>query len=1547
MSLHEEVGRIASAAPDRTAVRSGGRSTGYAELDRLAGALAAELAGAGLRPGGVVAVRSRSRSDYVTAMLAVWRAGGAYLPLDPEAPAGRTEDMLDDAGATLLVEDGAVRETGVADRGATAGLAYLIYTSGTTGRPKGVAVGHTALAAHVPAVAERFGITGQDVVLQMAGPSVDVAVEQVLTALAAGACLVLPERPLLSVDELLRLIEDERVTVANLPAGYFHDFAAAVDRVPPSLRLMVSGSDRLSPAAAAEWTRRTGVRLLNAYGPTETVITATVHETAGETGSVPIGTPVGGRRAHVLDGLRPSVEGELYLGGPELAVGYLGSAAQTAARFLPDPSGPPGSRMYRTGDTVRRRPDGVLDFVGRGDDQVKVRGYRVELGEVQHALAAHPSVETCAVVPHGTGLAAYVTGAVDTAEVRDFLARRLPSHMVPASVTTLDRLPLTDGGKVDRAALPSPASAPAPAAGDDAPRDHTEQLLAGIWADVLGVRQVGPHDNFFHLGGDSLTAVRVASRVFEAFGPVSPYLVFEAPTLAGFAAALRAGSAPARPGPVARSGAPTPLSRFQRGLWLRECWEPGGSIYNVPWLFQFSGPLDTAALRRALQAVADRHDALRSTVGTDGDMAPVLVVHDHVEVPFTETHGELEEQVAAVAQLPFDLAEGPLLRARLVHTGPGEATLVLVVHHIVWDEGSLRVLDRELREYYLAAVEGRVPRLPELAFQYSDYTRWSTEDSSESDVDYWAEHLRGAPSTPAIRPDRDGTAGTGRGGVLPFAFDQELAEGVRALARAAGATPYLVLLAALVEAHRRRGVGDVVIGTPVSVRDRAELDALVGYFINLVPLRFRPDGEELTGRDLLDHVRSVALDGFRHQGVPFEEIVAATSGERSGAGTPLFQLVFEMHTADAGTAPYGAVAVEKRLHANEFSRFDLSWSVEDDGAGFHGRVEYAADLFEAATAAALSAQWRAVVEELVADLDAELPAVAEPADIDTPVHVRIAEQAGRTPGATALVSGSESLTYAELDAATNRVARHLAALGVVPGDVVAVRIPRDTALVVALLAVLKAGAAYTLLDPDLPAARQDQVVTDAGVRLVVTAETVSGASGEGGDFVVPVEADAVACVMYTSGSTGRPKGVAATHRALAATYSGQDYAGFGKDEVWLQCSPVSWDAFGLELYGALLFGGTCVLHPGQRPDPQTMAELVARHGVTQLQLSSSLFNFLVDELPEVFAGLRVAFTGGERASAAHIARLGERYPHVRVVNGYGPVESMGFTTTHDVTVTDLTAAVPIGKAVAHKGVHVLDDRFQPVGGSEQGEIYVTGAGLALGYVAQSGITAGRFLPDPFGPPGSRMYRTGDIGGWNADGTLAITGRADDQVKIRGFRVEPGEVATALAGCPGVGDCAVVAHEPVPGRPRLAAYVTARGDVVPDLAGVHDFLAGLLPDYMLPSSVTVLDALPITANGKLDRAALPGPSETVAVSSGGPNTTDAERLVARVWAEVLGLAEVGPQDNFFRVGGNSLAAVRVAMHLSSATGSRVLPRQVFAARTVSALARTLETTGAAQ
>jgi amino acid adenylation domain-containing protein len=1177
------------------------------------------------------------------------------------------------------------------------------------------------------------------------------------------------------------------------------------------------------------------------------------------------------------------------------------------------------------------------------------------------AVAAHGSVE------HGYRLAGYLVAAgppPDYAQVREFLARALPEHFIPATIAVLPELPLTATGKVDRAALPEPVAASAEP-GLLAPRTPTEQLVAGIWADVLGLPQVGVQDNFFHLGGDSLTAVRVAGRVFEVFGPVSPYLIFQAPTLGEFTGALHSqlSGGNTDEGPVRRSAISAPLSPFQRGLWLLDCWQPDTSTYNVPWLFQFSGAIDSDLLEQALRLVVERHEALRTTFEIVNTLprqviaervALALPVHDLTGLPAAEQQTRRVELIRAVTQRPFDLAAGPLLRAELIRTDAESATLLLVLHHIVWDEGSLAVLDRELRECYQALAAGRAPRLPELAVQYADYAAWLVERGlADGQLDYWLEQLRDVSPRPVLATDRPRSAEpTQRGGYARFAFEPLVAEAVREFARSSDATPFMVLLAGLALAmHRREGADDLVIGSPVSVRDRPELDALIGYFINVLPLRVRID-PDASLRDLLDSVRGVALGGYQHQQVPLEEITGSVLAERSAERHQLFQVVFEMHTADPRPAPVAGARLLRQLHVNELSRFDLSWSVEDDGTGFTGRIEYDADLFDESTAVELNAEWLAAVTALVTDpeqpvrgrVPATIPGAATPAtELDQPVHALFERQAELRPDSPALITddgGHYEVSYAELNVRANRLARRLAEQGIGAGDVVGIEVPRGVDLIVGLLGALKSGAGYTLLDPELPEQRRLAAVADAGVRLVLTGRLIAEASaaGDGSDLRLPVPVDAVACVMFTSGSTGRPKGVLATHRALAATYLGQDYADFGPDEVWLQCSPVSWDAFGLELYGALLFGGACVVQAGQRPEPQIMARLTARYHVTHLQLSASLFNLLVDEFDPIFAGLKVVFTGGERASVTHVARLRERHPQLRISNGYGPVESMGFTTHHPVTAADLTAAaIPIGSAVANKRVYVLDDRFGP---AATGEIFVAGNGLALGYVGQAGLTAERFVPDPLGPPGTRMYRTSDLGGWNPDGTLTIAGRVDDQVKIRGFRVEPAEVAAVLGRHPAVIDCAVVVREPVPDQPQLAAYLTSHADPAPSYEQVCDYLAALLPDYMIPNSVTVLAEIPLTANGKLDRAALPAPARPSPAGAADSLDTEAERLIAEVWAQVLGVAPTGAQDNFFRLGGNSLAAVRVALLLSQRTGRRIAPQLVFATRTVSALARRL-------
>lgn len=1556
---------MAACHPARPAVRRAGRTLTYQELDEQSGALAGRIA-----PGQVVAVSGRDRVDYVIGMLAVFKAGGVYLPLDTEAPADRNEFIVEDAGATVLLTDGVLTER-APHTAAEPRAGYLIYTSGTTGRPKGVLVTLDALSVHIEAAVALFGVTPDDVVLHLARPTVDVAVEQVLTALAAGACLVVPEKPLLAPAELLGLLDAQGVTVANLSAGYFQEFVTALrdhGTVPGTLRLMISGSDRLYPAAVDAWRELTGVPLFNAYGPTETVITSTVQDLSAGTGSdvVPIGLAVGPRTLHVLDErLRPcpaGTAGELYIGGPTVARGYWGRTAATAERFVADPfASVPGARMYRTGDTVRRTAQGgALEFVGRVDHQVKIRGFRVELGEIEETLAAHPDVAACVVVAHEGRLAAYATGTdagrPQYDEVRAFLAERLPEHMVPAGLTVLEEFPLTAGGKVDRSALPVPGAQTAPRRGYLPPRTPAEQLIAAVWSDILGVPEVGANDNFFHLGGDSLTAVRVVGRVFDVFGMVSPYTIFDAPTLSEFAAAVTDAQGGER-APLTRAGLrEAPLSKFQRGLWTLEQWNPGSATYNVPWVFRFEGPADPERLHAALEVITSRHETLRTTFLLS-DAGPRQIVHDRMPVPFEVTDAP-EEQVGALVEAtalePFDLETGPLMRARAIRTPDGRLALVLVMHHITWDEGSLPVLENELQEIYEALGEGRPHTLPELPAQYTDYSArqypadgpdgadCTERSAAASQLEYWAEHLREVPKAPALPTDHPRPEFPEfRGSQHSFAMATPVARAVREFARSEDATPFMVLLAGLaLTLHRRSGEEEMVLGAPVSVRGRAELSGMIGYFINLLPLRLKVESGA-SFRELVRHVREVSIGGYRHQDAPYDEITSLVLADRLEDREPLCQVLLELHPLDTRPLTIEGTTVTRAIHSNDVSRFDLSISVDDRGTDFTGRFEYDCDLFERETMAELCDSWMSTL------------AVA----VEAPAHGLFEAQAARTPESTALVSGESTLTYAELNARANRLAHFLAARGVGRGSVVAILVERGFDLVTGLLAVLKTGAGYTLLDPDFPAERLAGAVADCGAALVLTHRDrtppfhgpefldLDGAAAEIArrsdlDPGLPAGGDDLACVMFTSGTTGRPKGVAVPHRALTTTYLGQDYARFGPDEVWLQCSPVSWDAFALELYGALLFGGVCVLQPGQRPDPETISELTVRHGVTQLQLSASLFNFLLEEFPATFAGLKAAYTAGERASVTHVAKALEAYPGLRVGNGYGPVESLGFTTCHTVTAADTIApSIPIGLPLAGKDVQVLDADLQPVAPGVTGELYAAGGGLAYGYVGQPGLTAGRFVAHPHGRPGERLYRTGDLGHRTEDGTLEITGRIDDQFKIRGFRVEPGEIEDILNRHVDVRECVVAVHEPTPGDRRLAAYITTGPEPVA-VDAILDCLSQRLPEYMVPATIDVLDALPLNANGKVDRRALPAPARERRPAGGQEALAGAERLVAEAMREVLGIDQVGRDDHFFRIGGNSLAAVRVAMRLSRETGNRVPPHLVFRAKTVSAIAERL-------
>ncbi|GAB2698337.1 non-ribosomal peptide synthetase [Kitasatospora kifunensis] len=1599
-SCLELIAAVARSTPLRPAIRVGGRTVSYAELERRSDALAGRLAELVPGPGGVVGVRAAERVEYVVALLAALKAGVAFLPLDPEAPQARVAAILADSGAVLLSEGeegrGEARRR-IADPGE---LAYVIYTSGTTGTPKGVAVSRGPLDGHLAAARARFGITVDDVVLQFSAPYVDVWVEQVLTALTAGACLALTEARVTAPAELAALIRRAGVTVANMPAGYWQEFTALLDHYAgelASLRLMICGSDTMAAASAARWLRETGILLLNAYGPTEAVITSLVHEVrAAEAGtSVPIGRAIGERELYVLDQelteAPAGVTGELCIGGTALALGYLNRPGLTAQRFVPDPFSPvPGARMYRTGDLVRRLPDGTVEFGGRQDGQVKVRGYRIELGEIETALAAHPQVATCAVTVHEPApgerrLAAYVTTTGSDLPQADELQRHLretlPEYMVPATFTVLPALPLSANGKIDRRALPAPEEVREEAPGD-APASELERLIVEVWSEVLGLDGIGLDENFFNLGGDSLTALRVAGRMLDTpYADVSHVTVFEAQTVRELAAAMAAASVPAAGPELTRRQAVTaPLSGLQRGLWTLAQLNPDSTAYNIPWVFELEGPVELTALQAALDVLVARHEVLRSSIATErgeprqvihAERAAAIAVTDLTEIEGEEREAAATAAIERDARAAFDLADGPLFRLRLIRHSAEHSTLVAVFHHIIWDESSLGVFESELGELYAAAVKGVDLDWPQLPVQYADYSSWQQEMPQQHHLDYWTAQLRGAPPITALPTDRPRSEqGAPRGDSHRFEIPAETTRRIRELARAEDATPFTVLLAAFAAlVHRHTRGEDLVIGTPVTTRSRPELDGLIGYFVNLLPLRLSVTAQH-GFRELVRHVRDTSFDAHAHRDTPLDSIVNAVLDDRRIDVSPLFQTAFELHPSSGSTVHLGELIGTRRLHAHQVAKFELVWMVEDPGAALRGWIEFDARLYDPATIAGFCREWIELLGRYTAEPAAQVGEPSGAADMvgaAGTVVERFEERVRACPEAVALVrpgadDGKGEWSYRELNARANQVAWWLRGHGVGVGDRVGLHVGRSLECVALMLGVLKAGAAYVPLEPGVPFERLAHFVRDAAPVLVVSADPVVAAGlgvrvldvadqelaqHQTADPQVRLSPEDAFYVPYTSGSTGVPKGTLVPHRAVPGFFAGQGYACWGPGSTAVLHSALSWDGHVLDLYPALLSGGRVLIPEPGDTDPIGVAQFAAEHGATVLLLSAAAFGAVVTADPGLLKNLRDLLLGGDRIPVDHFRRVLTELPEVNVVHLYGPSEATVAATVHQVRPTDLARpVVPIGRAVGDRIVHVLDEELRPSAAGETGELYISGPALGHGYLNRAALTARSFLPDPFGAePGARLYRTGDLVRRLPDGTMEFIGRRDGQVKVRGYRIELGEIENALAAHPQVATCAVTVHEPTPGDKRLAAYLTAEAGASPQPADLRRHLLTVLPDYMVPASFTVLSELPLTAHGKVDRRALPAPDST----AGQHGDQDAERVelvgelerhVAEAWSEVLGVRDIGVDDNFFQLGGDSLRAVRVAVLLAETLAREVPPRLIFSCKTVSALAAQL-------
>jgi len=1699
---HQLVEQHAERIPDSTALLFGKNHLTYVQLNARANRIARRLRSLGAGPGTIVGILMERSPGMIAGILGTLKAGAACLPLDLSYPAQRLAFMLEDSGAAVILTEhpsaaklppAAAHIVHIGADGELAGPesdgnpqtpvdpesgVYVIYTSGSTGTPKGIVMPHRTLVNLVQWHRAAGSCSGR--VLQFASLTFDVSFQEIFSTLGAGGTLVIvPAAARVDMAALASLIAQNQVERFHLPVVVLQKLAEEFCENPEPLaslrELMVGGEQlQISGPIVRLFELLPQCALFNHYGPSETHVVTSFPlsgPSAGWPALPPLGRPISNTRMYVLDSqLQPvpvGVAGELYLGGDCVAHGYLKRPALTAERFVPDPFGDvAGARLFKTGDLVRYFPSGDIEFLGRNDFQVKVRGMRIELGEIEVELKRHPGVREAVVTVHQDApaaekrLAAYIVRhpnqEITPKHLRDFLKERLPEHMVPTYISILECFPLTSSGKINRLALPAPELAPQPPGDQVPPSTAVEKVLAGMFAEVLGTESAGVLDNFFDLGGHSLMATQIASRVRQAFRIELPVrTIFEEPTIAALARAILqdqnmrhriertaelllelspgspttgkettapcdaeqasarseswAGFTSQAPAPDARetTAAHLPerkvlrtalLSFAQQRLWFLDQYEPQSTLYNLPAALLLKGQLDVAALEGSLNEIVRRHESLRTSFGI-ADERPIQIVHEPLawKLPVTDIQGLPKEErektkrrlIAEEAEQPFDLARGPLLRTQLLRLAPAEHVFLITMHHIVSDGWSVQVFIRELTTLYDAYSRNRRSPLPDLSMQYADFAVWQRQWLQGSvlseQLDYWKEQLADPPRLLEFPADRARPVyKTFNGAALDFHIPQALTEEIVQLGRGEGATIFMTLLAVFyVLLHRYTGQSDILVGTPIANRNRKEIEDLVGFFVNTLVLRMQV-AEGMTFRELLRSVRETCLQAYTHQNVPFEKLVEELHPDRSLSHSPLFQTVFHLQNVmndDLNLTGLSASTIETAMRK---AKFDLSLAMRECGNGLTGVLNYNTDLFDAGTAARIAVHFQKLLESAVATPDRQLSCLpmltaAERQESlvtwndfrcdygrDRLVHEVLEEQALRRPECAAVRYENTTLTYGELNRQANQLAHHLRKLGVGPETIVGICIERSLEMMVGLLGILKAGGAYLPLDPAFPAARLAFMLDDARAQMLVTQEKLAGQLPDRGERRVYLDAHArnlesessenpvrtagpenLAYIIYTSGSTGKPKGIMIEHAKLA------NYLGWASDVMLEDASEtvpavqaLIFDGSLKQIFAPILRGlEIWILSKLEMSDPVALTQVLSTHRDVRFSAVPSLWTAILDGLESGQVTLSPdtitrVFIGGEELPKSLVERSFRLFPELQLWNLYGPSET---TATATAAFMRPDEAITIGRPIAGKKLHILDVHLQPVPAGVCGEIYIGREGLARGYVQRPDLTAASFIPDPFSDePGARLYRTGDRARYLSDGRIEFLGRLDHQIKLRGFRIELGEIAAALREHSQVEEAVAAIRNAADGEQYIAAYVVPSGDAAPVPGELRAFLKDRLPEFMLPSTWINLERLPLMPNGKLDLTALPEPdrgNRGVDVPFVRPATA-LEQMLAEIFAEALGVSQVGVHDNFFSLGGHSLLATRVVTRIRKLFNATLPLRRFFEGPSVAEVAAQL-------